>query len=102
MTEDKTPPSEMIRVPTALIPVVRRLSKLHRQGHTIALLQGLEELMSKFDSNTDINVAKGEKSIKQRATDFTAARVSCRPSWGLSTRFGRLRWYANHRENSSH
>lgn len=55
----------MIRVPTALIPAVKKLSKLHREGHTIALLQGLEELLSRFDSNIDIDVAKGEKSIKQ-------------------------------------
>ncbi|MGJ5631194.1 hypothetical protein [Nostoc sp. CALU 1950] len=65
MADHKTPPSEMIRVPTALIPAVRQLSKLHREGHTIALQQGLEELISKFDSNIDIDVAKGEKSIKQ-------------------------------------
>ena len=65
MADDKTPPSEMIRVPTALIPAVKELSRLHRQGHTIALLQGLEELLSGFDSNIDIDVAKGEKSIKQ-------------------------------------
>ena len=44
-----------IRVPTALIGAVRQLSKLHREGHTIALLQGLEELLSGFDSNIDIN-----------------------------------------------
>lgn len=55
MADDKTPPSEMIRVPSALIPVVRQLSKLHREGHTIPLLQGLEELISKFDSKIDIN-----------------------------------------------
>jgi hypothetical protein len=55
MTDHKTPPSEMIRVPTALIPAVRELSKLHREGHTIALLQGLEELLSGFDSKIDIN-----------------------------------------------
>ena len=55
MADDKTPPSEMIRVPTALIPAVKELSKLHREGHTIALLQGLEELISKFDSKIDIN-----------------------------------------------
>lgn len=55
MTDHKTPPSEMIRVPTALIPAVKELSKLHREGHTIALLQGLEELLSSFDSKIDIN-----------------------------------------------
>ena len=55
----------MIRVPTALIPVVKELSKLHREGHTIALLQGLEELISKFDSNIDIDVAPSSKSVLQ-------------------------------------
>lgn len=65
MPDDKTPPSEMIRVPIALIPVVRQLSKLHREGHTIPLLQGLEELISKFDSNIDIDVASSSKSVKQ-------------------------------------
>ncbi|HYX17736.1 MAG TPA: hypothetical protein VE944_25945, partial [Nostoc sp.] len=55
MADDKTPASSMIRVPTALIPVVRQLSKLHREGHTISVLQGLEELISKFDSKIDIN-----------------------------------------------
>jgi hypothetical protein len=65
MADDKTPPSEMIRVPTALIPLVRELSRLHRQGHTITLLQGLEELISKFDSNIDIDVPLSSKSVKQ-------------------------------------
>jgi hypothetical protein len=68
MTTNKSgnnPPSEMIRVPTALIKAVRQLSQLHRQGHTIALLQGLEELVSKFDSNIDIDVAPDSKSVKQ-------------------------------------
>lgn len=55
----------MIRVPAALIPAVRELSKLHREGHTIALLQGLEELISKFDSNIDIDVAPSSKSVLQ-------------------------------------
>ena len=65
MADDKTPPSEMIRVPTALIAAVRQLSKLYREGHTIALLQSLEELMSKFDSNIDIDVAPSSKSVLQ-------------------------------------
>ncbi|MHC5716754.1 MAG: hypothetical protein ACYT04_32980 [Nostoc sp.] len=65
MPEQKSPPSEMIRVPTALIPVVKELSKLHREGHTIALLQGLEELLSRFDSNIDIDVTPSSKSVLQ-------------------------------------
>lgn len=55
----------MIRVPVPLIEAVRQLSKLHREGHTIVLLQGLEELISKFDSNIDIDVALSSKSILQ-------------------------------------
>jgi hypothetical protein len=35
---NKTPPSEMIRVPNVLIPVVRQLAKIHRDGHTTAIL----------------------------------------------------------------
>ena len=55
----------MIRVPVPLIGIVRRLSKLHRQGHTIALLQALEELLGKFDSKNDIDVTAGSTSVKQ-------------------------------------
>lgn len=65
MPDQKSPPSEMIRVPVPLIGVVRRLSKLHRQGHTIALLQALEELLGKFDSKNDIDITAGSKSVKQ-------------------------------------
>ncbi|MEH2408057.1 hypothetical protein [Nostoc sp.] len=65
MPDHKTPPSEMIRVPSALIPVVRQLSQLHTEGHTIGLLQGLEELISKFDSNIDIDVAPSSKLVLQ-------------------------------------
>lgn len=65
MADQKSLPSEMIRVPTVLIPVVRKLSKLHRQGHTIALLQELEEVISKFDSKNDIDITPSSKSVKQ-------------------------------------
>lgn len=69
MADHKTPKSEMIRVPTALIPVVRQLSLIHRQGHTIALLQELEELIAKFDSNIDINNSgKLEKKLDNLAS----------------------------------
>jgi hypothetical protein len=64
MTEQKAPTSEMIRVPTALIPAVRELSRLHRQGHTIALLQALEDVIIEFDSNSDIDLAPSSKSVE--------------------------------------
>jgi hypothetical protein len=53
MNNQKASPSEMIRVPTALIPAVRELSRLHREGHTIALLQALEDVIIEFDSSDD-------------------------------------------------
>jgi glucuronate isomerase len=65
MTNLKLPSSQMIRVPTALIPAVRELSKLHRQGHTIALQQALADLIILFDSSDDIDLAPGNKSIEK-------------------------------------
>ncbi|MDB9377137.1 hypothetical protein PN460_04600, partial [Nodularia sphaerocarpa CS-585A2] len=61
----KTPPSQMIRVPTALIAAVRQLSRLHREGYTTALLQGLEELIAQFDGNIQIEIAPDSKSVLQ-------------------------------------
>ena len=60
-----TPPSQMIRVPTALIPVFRELSRLHRSGHTAAVVQGLQDLISVIDSNSDIDIAASSKLVKQ-------------------------------------
>lgn len=65
MTDQKTPPSEMIRVPTALIPAVKKLSKLHRQGHTIALMQALEDLITQFDSKIDSDITPSSFAVKQ-------------------------------------
>lgn len=49
---DENKPSEMIRVPTPLIPAVRELSRLHRQGRTSELLHSLDELILALDSNS--------------------------------------------------
>lgn len=65
MVKHKTPPSQMLRVPTALIPVVRQLSHLHRQGHTIPLLQALTELIAQFDSNIEVNIDNSSQSVLQ-------------------------------------
>ncbi|WP_341531768.1 Hpt domain-containing protein (plasmid) [Nostoc sp. UHCC 0302] len=52
--EDTKPlKSKMIRVPVALISAVRELSRLHRDGHTGAILQGLQSLISEIDSLDD-------------------------------------------------
>ncbi len=42
-------PSKMIRVPTPLIEAVKELSRLHRQGRTKAVLEGVEKLIAAID-----------------------------------------------------
>jgi hypothetical protein len=48
----------MIRVPTVLIPIVRRLSQIHREGHTTALLEALQEVIAQFDSSVELPVTE--------------------------------------------
>ena len=66
MTTNKTPPSEMIRVPTPLIPVVRHLAKIHREGHTTALLQGLQELIAQFDSSVKLEATSELQQVEEK------------------------------------
>jgi hypothetical protein len=63
---NKTPPSQMIRVPTVLIPIVRSLSKIHRDGHTTALLQGLQELISQFDSSAKLEATTELQEVEEK------------------------------------
>jgi hypothetical protein len=66
MTANKTPPSEMIRVPTVLIPVVRNLAKIHRDGHTTTLLQGLQELIAQFDSSVKLEATTELQQVEEK------------------------------------
>jgi septal ring factor EnvC (AmiA/AmiB activator) len=59
-TEDENKPSQMVRVPTPLIPAVRELSRLHRQGRTSEVLQGLDELILALDSSSSTNNATSQ------------------------------------------
>jgi septal ring factor EnvC (AmiA/AmiB activator) len=52
-TVDENKPSQMIRVPTPLIPVVRELSRLHRAGRTAEVLQCLDKLILALDNSSD-------------------------------------------------
>ncbi|WP_233455543.1 hypothetical protein [Dolichospermum flos-aquae] len=63
---NKTLPSEMIRVPTVLIPVVRQLAKIHRDGHTTALLQGLQELIAQFDSSVKLEATSELQQVEEK------------------------------------
>ncbi|GAA6621008.1 hypothetical protein [Scytonema sp. NUACC26] len=63
--EKQFPPSQMLRVPTVLIPVVKELARLHREGHTKALLQGLQDLIANLDSNSDIDFGTDSEAVRQ-------------------------------------
>lgn len=58
-------PSKMIRVPTPLIEAVRELSRLHRQGRTKAVLDGVGKLVAAIDSETDIDIDSVAQLISQ-------------------------------------
>jgi uncharacterized coiled-coil protein SlyX len=60
----KSPPSQMIRVPTALIEAVRELARLHRAGYTSLILDSLQQLIANTDSKVDID---GDSVINQLA-----------------------------------
>ncbi len=54
MSDDS--PSRMIRVPNPLVDDVRELSRLHRQGRTKAVREGIQKLITAIDSDTVIDV----------------------------------------------
>ncbi|WP_071192208.1 hypothetical protein [Trichormus sp. NMC-1] len=66
MPTNKTPPSEMIRVPTVLIPIVRHLAKIHRNGHTTELLQDLQELITRFDSSVELEATTELQQVDEK------------------------------------
>lgn len=75
------PKSQMLRVPTVLIPIVRELSRLHREGHTTALLQKLQDVVTELDSKTDIdhypsNTKHLEEKLDQLETQLKGDRRS--------------------------
>ena len=52
---DSDKPSEMVRVPTKLIPAVRELSRLHRQGKTDEVLAFLDDLITALDNDNRLD-----------------------------------------------
>ncbi|WP_242040457.1 hypothetical protein [Anabaena subtropica] len=72
----KPPPSEMIRVPVALKEVVRELSRLHREGRTAQVLQGIQELISKLDSTADIDTLASIQQLEQRVVQLESRHSS--------------------------
>ncbi|BAZ36870.1 hypothetical protein NIES4101_27900 (plasmid) [Calothrix sp. NIES-4101] len=76
MKNQNTPPSQMIRVPTALIPAVKELSRLHREGHTTSLQQALSDLILAFDSNSDIKFLPANKSLEKLENQLTTTEAN--------------------------
>jgi len=58
-------PSRMIRVPTPLVDAVRELSRLHRQGRTKAVLEGIQKVITAIDSTTVIDIDSVSDSISK-------------------------------------
>ncbi|MEA5508071.1 hypothetical protein VB735_34320 [Halotia wernerae UHCC 0503] len=69
-------PSQMIRVPTALIESMRELARLHRAGHTKAILQGLQELIASIDSTVDIANDTNINQLAQRISQLESQIVN--------------------------
>jgi len=63
MSDD--PRSRMIRVPTPLVDAVRELSRLHRQGRTKTVLEGIQKLIIAIDSDKVIDIDSVSKTISK-------------------------------------
>jgi hypothetical protein len=55
----------MIRVPTPLVDAVRELSRLHQQGRTQAVLEGIQKLITAIDSDTLIDIDSLSETISK-------------------------------------
>ena len=70
---DNTPPSQMLRVPSALVDAVKDLSRLHRSGYTSAVLTGLQQLIASIDSTADsVTSVAGGKSDTELLAELIA------------------------------
>jgi len=70
---ENTPPSQMIRVPSALVDAVKELSRLHRSGYTSAVLTGLQQLIASIDSTADsVASVTGGKSDTELLAELLA------------------------------
>jgi archaellum component FlaC len=71
-------PSRMIRVPTPLVDAVRELSRLHRQGRTKAVLEGIQKLITAIDSDTVIDIDSVSETISKLTERLD--RLEARPT----------------------
>jgi archaellum component FlaC len=76
MSDD--PRSRMIRVPTPLVDAVRELSRLHRQGRTKTVLEGIQKLITAIDSDTFIDIDSVSETISKLTQRLD--RLEARPT----------------------
>jgi uncharacterized phage infection (PIP) family protein YhgE len=62
---DENKPSQMLRVPNALIDAVRSLSRLHRQGRSTEVLSGLDDLIKTLDSGSGSGSNEAYQTISE-------------------------------------
>jgi chromosome segregation ATPase len=72
------PRSRMIRVPTPLVDAVRELSRLHRQGRTKAVLEGIQKVITAIDSTTVIDIDSVSETISKLTERLD--RLEARPT----------------------
>ncbi|MEL6165154.1 MAG: hypothetical protein AAFY21_21885 [Cyanobacteria bacterium J06641_2] len=93
------PKSQMLRVPTVLIPIVRELSRLHREGHTTALLQRLQSVVTELDSKTDIDhypsntkhLEEKLEALNNRVAQLEGALIAIQRNGGASNNYRRYK-----------
>jgi archaellum component FlaC len=68
----------MIRVPTPLVDAVRELSRLHRQGRTKAVLEGIQKVITAIDSTTVIDIDSVSETISKLTERLD--RLEARPT----------------------
>ena len=72
------PRSRMIRVPTPLVDAVRELSRLHRQGRTKTVLEGIQKLITAIDNDTVIDIDSVSNTISNLTQRLD--RLEARPT----------------------
>jgi hypothetical protein len=70
-------PSQMLRVPNALIDAVRSLSRLHRQGRSTEVLSGLDNLIKTLEFGN----GSGSNGAYQTISRLNALKRSERTHW---------------------
>ena len=78
MPDSTTPASQMIRVPSVLVEAVKELARLHRLGHTRAVLTGLQELIVGIDRESSIDIVGDSSPDSKIDLEVIAGMISAK------------------------